>query len=127
MELQKLTSHPIHILDEEGLLSPTALIPFCSVNDNYFAMGVKIDQLSVPVCNIFRPKLLRDQLCYSVDLNSIKAKFDSKEKVYFSFFVDYNEDREVATMEHEKMNRGIKHEITIETIGSKKFNSSLTT
>ena len=81
-------------------------------------MGVKIDQLSVPVCNIFRPKLLRDQLCYSVDLNSIKAKFDSKEKVYFSFFVDYNEDREVATMEHEKINRDIKHEITIETIGN---------
>jgi len=32
------------------------------------AMGVKIDQFNVPVCNAFEAKIMNDQLCYEVDL-----------------------------------------------------------
>ena len=49
-EMQKVTSHPVHIMDEDGQLSPTALIPFCSVSNNYSTMGTKIHSLDVPVC-----------------------------------------------------------------------------
>ena len=72
MEIQRVTSHPVHIVAEDGSLNPTALVPFCSVSDNYSAVGVKIDQMDIPVCNIFKPKLVRDQLCYSADLNEMK-------------------------------------------------------
>ena len=86
-ELQKVTSHPVHIIDADGNLSPTSLIPFCSINDNYSEMGVKIDQIDVPVCNSFRPKIRKDQLCYTVDLNEIKTKTGSKYKVFFAFLL----------------------------------------
>ena len=57
MDIQKLTSHPVHLVDSDGNSNPTALVPFCSISDNYSAMGVKIDQIDVPVC---RGRLLDD-------------------------------------------------------------------
>ena len=41
------------------------------------AMGVKIDQFDVPVCNSFQAKVLNDQLCYEVDL----SRFSDKENI----------------------------------------------
>ena len=98
MDVQKLSTHPVHLVDKDGNLNPTALVPFCSVSDNYSAMGVKIDQIDVPICNIFRPKISKDQLCYTVDLNEIKQKIDIKDTITFSFFIDYNEDREFSSI-----------------------------
>ena len=48
------TNHPVHIQEEDGQLSPTALLPFCEFGGNMSVMGVKIDQFDVPVCNSFR-------------------------------------------------------------------------
>ena len=75
----KVSNHPVHIIDEEERLYPTALIPFCAISNNMSAMGVKIEQMDVPVCNSFRPKLLRDQLCYEVDTNKYKDSIDEGE------------------------------------------------
>ena len=86
MDVQKLSNHPVHLVDKVENLNPTALVPFCSVSDNYSAMGVKIDQIDVPVCNSFRQKISRDQLCYTVDLNKIKQQFDFKDRITFFFF-----------------------------------------
>ena len=93
MKLQKVISHPVHIVDDEGQLSPTALIPFCSVSDNYSAMGINISQFDVPVCHSFRPTILRNQLCYSVDLDKFKAN-NLNERVNFTFFIASNQERE---------------------------------
>ena len=60
--LQGETNHPVHIQNEDGTLSPTALIPFCEFGGNMPIMGVKIDKFDVPVCNSFMPKLLGNQL-----------------------------------------------------------------
>ena len=49
--LQKLSNHPVHILDDEGNLSPTALIPFCEFGGNMSAMGIKIEQIKM--CNLW--------------------------------------------------------------------------
>ena len=57
-------------------------------------MGVKIDQFDVPVCNSFRPKIYKDQLCYSVDLNVFKNDTDFKKKFSLTLAIDYNEDRQ---------------------------------
>ena len=61
------------------------------------AMGTKIDEFDVPVCNSFQAKVLNDQLCYEVDLNKLSNKnnLDRELKSGFSFIMDYNEDRQV--------------------------------
>ena len=60
------------------------------------AVGVKIDQFDVPVCNSFQDKILNDQLCYEVDLNNFKnvANTVNELKTGFVFVMDYNEDRQ---------------------------------
>ena len=127
MDLQRVTSHPVHLIDNNNqTLNPTALVPFCSVSDDYSAMGVKIDQIDVPVCNSFRPKMMRDQLCYTVDLNKIKQQIDFKDTITFSFFIDYNEDRILSSVYDEdiaisKNADGAKDGIIIETIGMHTF------
>ena len=113
--MQKVTSHPAHIVDEDGQLSLTALIPFCSVSNNYSTMGTKIDSLDVPVCTAFRPKYFNDQLCYSVDLNDIKAKDNFREKLFLNLLIDFNEDREFYDTFQEK--QYTENIIFIESIG----------
>ena len=101
MELQKLvnvSNHPVHLKKESGDLSPSAFIPFCDFGGNMSAMGTKIDEFDVPVCNSFQAKVLNDQLCYEVDLNKLSNKnnLDRELKSGFSFIMDYNEDRQVT-------------------------------
>ena len=114
-ELQKVTNHPVHILQEDGNLSPTALIPFCSFNDDFSLMGVKIDSFNVPVCNSFKPKIIKDQLCYQLDPNQFKQTIDMFEKVSFSIFIDYNEDRQFLSNREE--NNKHPKSVIIETLG----------
>ena len=61
------------------------------------AMGVKIDQFDIPVCNSFQAMILNDQLCYEVDLNNFSDNnnIQNELKVGFNFIMDYNEDRQV--------------------------------
>ena len=124
MDLQRVTSHPVHLIDNNNqTLNPTALVPFCSVSDDYSAMGIKIGQIDVPVCYGFRPKIMRDQLCYTVDLNEMKKKTNSKSRVFFTFFIDFNEDRELSVAQNieEQKNSEVANRSTsgiiIEAIG----------
>ena len=81
----------------EGNLSPTALIPFCDLNGNTSAMGVKIDQFDVPVCSGFKDKLVNDQLCYEVDPNLYinTDNVENARKFDLILIIDYNEDRQL--------------------------------
>ena len=63
------------------------VIPFCEFGGNMSVMGVKIDQFDVPVCNSFRPKILRDQLCYTVDPNEYKHKIDLTGELSIILFI----------------------------------------
>ena len=62
------------------------------------AMGMKIKQFDVPVCNSFQAKVLNDQLCYEVDLNRFAKKvcIEDEIKLGFNFIMDYNEDRQIS-------------------------------
>ena len=75
-------------------------------------MGVKIDQIDVPVCNSFRPKIIKDQMCYTVDPNKYKDKIDLEKEISLSLFINYNEDREM-----DFKNSAEDNTIRIETIG----------
>ena len=114
-EAQKLSNHPIHVMDQFGNLSPTALLPFCKFGGNMSVMGVKIDNFDDPVCNSFRPKIVMDQLCYQVDPNEYKDKIDLEGDLSLSLFINYNEDREI-TLEKNKTN-AVHNVIRIDTIG----------
>ena len=115
MDVIKTTNHPVHIADEDGLLSPTALIPFCEFGEdgNFSRMGIEIDQFDVPVCNSFRPKIIEDQLCYTVNPNEFKEKIDLRGELSLSLFINYNEDREM-----DFKNSAEDNTIRIETIGN---------
>ena len=91
-----IINHPVHIVGKDGVTSPSALIPFCDFGGNMSAMGVKIDDFDVPVCNSFQAKILNDQICYEVDLNSFSDKDNIERylKFGFIFLLDYNEDRQ---------------------------------
>ena len=76
------------------------------------AMGVKIDQFDVPVCNSFRPKIIKDQLCYTVDPNEYKDKIDLKGELSLLLFIHYNEDRQMEDMDNTE-----EQSIIVGTIG----------
>ena len=118
MELQKVTNHPVHIIGEDNELNPTALIPLCEFSGNMSVMGVKIDQFDVPVCNSFRPKIIQDQLCYSVDPNNYKEKINLKGDLSLTLFINYNEDKQMALENHETEEDDDVDAIIIDTIGN---------
>ena len=62
------------------------------------AVGIKIDQFDIPVCNIFQDRIINDQLCYEVDLNEYVSQKDSDKflRLGLHFLMDYNEDRQVT-------------------------------
>ena len=93
-------------------MNPTALIPFCEFGGNISAMGVKIGQLETPVCNSFRAKIIKNQLCFEVDPNNYKDKIDLKGKLSLTMFIHYNEDRNFQDFSTDEENV-----ITLNTIG----------
>ena len=124
-EAQKLSNHPIHVMDQFGNLSPTALLPFCKFGGNMSVMGVKIDNFDDPVCNSFRPKIVMDQLCYQVDPNEYKHQIDLQGDLSLSLFINHNEDKEMALENTETMAEDDSHEedIIIGTIGNHFINN----
>ena len=58
-------------------------------------MGVKIDQFNQPVCGSFTRKILKDQLCYEVDVNQVKDKSETSENmnIGLGFLYDNNVER----------------------------------
>ena len=123
-KLQKITNHPVNIIDKKGELFPTAFIPFCEFGGNMSVMGTKIDQFNVPVCSSFRPKILQEQLCYTVDPNMYKRYVDEKNvELSLGLFINYNEDRELS-LENDKISLSDDENyiIIVETIGEKVYN-----
>ena len=61
------------------------------------AMGARISQFEVPVCNSFQARILNDQLCYEVDLSRFSNKNNIIQRLDagFAFVMDYNEDRQI--------------------------------
>ena len=121
--VQRVTNHPVHIKDQSGNLLPTSLIPFCDFGGDMSVMGVKIDQFDIPVCNSFRPKTIKDQLCYTVDPNEYKDRIDLKGDLSLSLFINYNEDREMASEKNDIMAED--NVIRIDTIGSLNFKAQI--
>ena len=111
-----MTNHPVHIVDQDQKLSPTALIPFCEFSGHMSVMGVKIDQFDVPVCNSFQDKIVKDQLCYELDPNRFRS---TDPEMFLTFFIDHNEDRQfTVSRKNENLEENdLQHFVSVETIG----------
>ena len=120
MELQKVTNHPVHIIGEDNELNPTALIPLCEFSGNMSVMGVKIDQFDVPVCNSFSPKIVKDQLCFTVNPNKYKKSVKDQGELSLTLFMNLNEERQLlsgtSTLNDDNFS------IIVETIGKIRHN-----
>ena len=75
-------------------------------------MGVQIKEVDVPVCNSFKDRIVKDQLCQQIDLNQFKTKLKPNEKIVFSFFIDFNEEREYLGKNYD-----IQNLVIIEALG----------
>ena len=95
MLLKEVINHPVHILNNEGDFSPSSLIPFCSFGKEF--VGSKINEFEIPVCNIFKPKIYFDQLCFETDLQKMKDNKTINEQLELglTLVLDYNEERQI--------------------------------
>ena len=95
--LQTVSNHPVHILTEKAEFSPSSFIPFCSFGED--PIGTKIADFDVPICDIFRPRVRNDQLCYETDLEEMRSKDINKAKkqleIGLVLIVDYNVNRQL--------------------------------
>ena len=105
--VQRITNHPLHILDRNGNLNPSAFIPFCGIGRNMTSMGVFIEHFSFPICRSFRATVLNDQLCYELNPNEYIGQQNLQEslRVGITLVIDNNEDREVTEVSYEKASK----------------------
>ena len=94
MLLHTVSNHPVHILNKEGNFSPSSFIPFCYFGEEF--IGARIKEFEIPVCNIFKPKIYLDQLCYETNLQDLKnnRKIGKQLEMGLTFVLDYNEERQ---------------------------------
>ena len=107
-DTQRVDNHPVHIIDEDGRISPSALIPFCEFGGNMSIMGTKIEGFQAPVCNSFRPKIFDGQLCYEVDPEIYRSNISDNSILGLSLLISFNEDRQYTI--HRRRNGGKKKE-----------------
>ena len=131
--LQKVSNHPVHILNPEGDISPSAFIPFCFFGNKMNNLGEKIVNFTVPVCNVFAAKNWKDQLCYELNLNLLKVEDDINHQLKDGILlvIDFNEERQFDKDDNiekvEKVRNYIYEnqdntvQVHIDTIGKKPF------
>ena len=135
-QVLQTVNHPVHILNINGEFSRSSFIPFCSFG--YKLIGSKIDGFAMKVCNIFKPKLYYDQLCFETDLQELKDSDNlmNQLELGLTLVVDYNEERQinsnnaknVSTSEKEhsfNLNKDNSFTMYLDTIGKSKRRPSL--
>ena len=100
--MQTESNHPVHILNRIGEFSTSSFIPFCAFGDKF--VGSKIGGFDMKVCNIFKPKLYYDQLCFETDLQELKGKDDlmNQLELGLTLVLDYNEERQINILNRKK-------------------------
>ena len=81
-------------MNENGNLSPSSFIPFCYFGEEF--IGARVQEFNTPVCNIFKPRIYLDQLCYKTNLQDLKDshKIGKQLEKGLPLVLDYNEERQ---------------------------------
>ena len=115
MLLQRVSNHPVHIINDRGDLSSSSFIPFCSFGDKL--IGADMNGFNLPVCNIFKPIHFIDKICYETSLQNLKdnendiMKLMKQLELGLILVLDYNEERQmkvdsISSKEFSLMNEG---------------------
>ena len=56
-----VNNHPVHIIDNDGKISPSSFIPFCTFGNKMLQMGRHIDEFNQTVCNSFKRRILKEK------------------------------------------------------------------
>ena len=94
--IEELINHPVHISDSTN---SSVFIPFCFFGD--LPLGRKSGDFQEPVCDLFKRKVVRGQVCYEADINQFKEKVHNWEEALqkgFSFIVDTNDEYDVKNL-----------------------------
>ena len=70
----EVSFHPPHLVDYNGSLPPTALIPFCAYQNSLTFLASTTQDLPFTVCSQFQPMDLEGQICYTLDISSLKPE-----------------------------------------------------
>ena len=95
-----LLNQPVHILDDNLNLSPSAFIPFCSFDGNSDLLGRETGKFSLPVCTSFKKRLLDGQLCYQIDVSRVinEMTVTGLQKGGLTLLVDVNPENNLISM-----------------------------
>ena len=88
--IEELINHPVHISDTKSISS---FIPFCSFGNHIG--GKFVGNISLPVCDLFREKIISGQLCYEADVDHYMKGIDDWDQTLetgFNFIIDFNEE-----------------------------------
>ena len=94
--LKTVLNHPVHILTEKGEFSPSSFIPFCFFGGKF--IGAKSKEFDLSLCDIFKPRIYLDQLCYETNLQELKhsksQKIGKQFEIGLTLVLDCNEERQ---------------------------------
>ena len=77
----------------------TAFIPFCFFGEDLTLLGKNVNNFQVPVCDIFRMKIVNGQVCYEADINQYKNKATRNALIKgLSLIIDTNDEFDVKNL-----------------------------
>ena len=91
-----MINHPVHISDNTN---SSVFIPFCFFGG--FSLGRESGDFQEPVCDLFKRKVVRGQVCYEAEINQFKEKVENWEEALqkgFSFIVDTNDEFDMKNL-----------------------------
>ena len=89
-----MINNPPHVLNKEGKVMPSALIPFCSVGS--VLKGKVLPNISLPVCDLFDPVVLDGKLCYQMDMAKKMPKESTVQGNGLALIIDANIEKSVS-------------------------------
>ena len=99
-----MINNPPHMLDKEGKIIPSALIPFCTFDSDI--KGKFMTNFSFPVCDLFDPVVYDGKLCYQIDLAKKMPKEKTVQGDGLTLLLDANIEKSVIRLveRNEKIN-----------------------
>ena len=116
---REMSLHPAHLTpNEDGVLPPSALVPFCSYQQDRRLLGQRNLELNLTICDKFEPIVLDGQLCYSLDVAKFadKPTGEGKEKGLFLLLDPYPYPLNVWDDDAQKVNDLSHFKIYIHTL-----------
>ena len=91
-----MINNPPHILNKEGKVMPSALIPFCTFNSDM--KGKVMSNVSFPVCDLFEPVVHDGKLCYQMDMTKKMSEEKTVQGDGLTLLLDANIEKSVVRL-----------------------------